>query len=256
MSSSVLQRAGAIVELLVGRPDGLPLGQIAATLGLPKSATHRMLTSLVELRYVNQDGELGHYRLGLHLVSLGLRHLAGYPLVDLARPMLQQLAEVSGELARLSIADSDGLVWVAKAQGARTGLRYDPDSGAQAPLAHSSSGRAWLSALPEDRAQALVAAEDFSSADQFGPRAARTMDDVLAALQKTRRNGYSYTDSTYELGTASIAVPVRAITGGAVGALSITGPGVRLTEERCLALVPHLLEAAEQLGVLGQGAQT
>jgi len=36
-----------------------------------------------------------------------------------------------------------------------------------------------------------------------------------------------------------------------VGVLSITGPSVRLTGARALELVPHLLEASEQLAVLG-----
>jgi IclR family acetate operon transcriptional repressor len=249
--SSALPRAFAVIDLLVGKPAGQSLGQIAEKLDLPKSATHRILTELVELGYVRQDEAQGDYRLGLRMVSQSLRHLASIPLVDLAKPILDRLAELSGELARLSLPDEDSLIWVAKTQGARSGLRYDQDSGREVTYAHTSSGRAWLSALPRDRAIELLTVQGFDDIDRYGPNAARSFDEALAAIERVKSDGYSYTDSTFELGTATLAVPVAMAGFPPVGVLSITGPSVRLTEARALELVPHLLEASEQLAVLG-----
>jgi DNA-binding IclR family transcriptional regulator len=249
--SSALPRAFAVIDLLVGKPAGQSLGVIAEQLGLPKSATHRILTELIDLGYVRQDETHGDYRLGLRMVSQSLRHLASIPLVDLAKPVLDRLAELSGELARLSLPDGDSLIWVAKTQGARSGLRYDQDSGREITYAHTSSGRAWLSALPRERAVELLTLQGFSDAEQYGPHAARSIDEALAAIEQVKVDGYSYTDSTFELGTATLAVPVVMAGFPPVGVLSVTGPSVRLTEARAIELVPHLLEAREQLAVLG-----
>lgn len=248
--SSALPRTFAVIDLLVGKPHGVPLGVIADTLELPKSATHRIVTELIELGYVKQE-ENGHYALGLKLVSQALRHLAHIPLVDLAKPLLDRLAELSGELARLSIPDGGTLMWVAKTQGARSGLRYDPDAGREIKLARTSSGLAWLSTMPEAGAVSYLEAQGFQDVDQYGPAGPSDLAETLAELARVRDNGYCYTDSTFELGTATIAVPIREDGHVASGVLSIAGPSVRLTHERGLALVPHLLEAAEQLALLG-----
>ena len=66
-------------------------------------------------------------------------------MVDVAQPSLDRLAEESRELVRLAIVDGSELVFVAKAQGATRGLRYDPDMGLSVPLSCSAAGHAWLS---------------------------------------------------------------------------------------------------------------
>jgi DNA-binding IclR family transcriptional regulator len=70
----------------------------------------------------------------LKLISLALKHLSDIDLVDLARPMLDQLANESGELVRLGLVDGGIVDLGFKAQGTRSGLRYDPDAGAEAKL--------------------------------------------------------------------------------------------------------------------------
>ena len=252
--SSALPRTFAVIELLVGRPEGVPLGEISDTLELPKSATHRIVTELVELGYVKQDDVDGRYALGLRLVSQALRHLAHIPLVDLAKPLLDRLAELSGELARLSIPDDGTLIWVAKTQGARSGLRYDPDAGREIKLARTSSGLAWLSTLPDVEAIALLEAQGFDDLEHYGPNGASDLAGVLRLLGQVREDGYSYTDSTFELGTATIAVPISFDGKSAAGVLSIAGPSVRLTRERALELVLHLRIAADQLALLASSA--
>lgn len=154
--SNALERGLSALELLAGNAAGLPLQKVAETLGIPPSATHRMLNCLVEQGYVRQEHQHGNYILALKVVSLALRHLSQCSLVDLARPVLERLAGLSGELVRLSIVDTDRLVWVSKAQGARSGLRYDPDAGAEAKLCCTASGLAWLSCLSNEQALELV----------------------------------------------------------------------------------------------------
>ena len=104
------------------------------------------------LRDHARDGRLPWARLAPSLVLIG----AGIALVN--RAELDRLAADSGELVRLAVVDGDALTFVAKAQGARHGLRYDPDQGIDARLSCTSSGHAWLSTLPEDRGDYLIAA--------------------------------------------------------------------------------------------------
>ncbi|MCW2603471.1 MAG: IclR family transcriptional regulator [Pseudonocardiales bacterium] len=249
--SSALPRAFAVIDLLVGKLQGLSLGEIAETLDLPKSAAHRTLADLIAVNYVHQEETNGNYTLTVRLVSQALRHLARIPLVDQAKPLLARLAEHSGELSRLSIVDGDSLVWVAKRQGASSGLRYDVDSGREIKLAASASGLAWLSALPDERVISLLEAQGFDDITDFGPNAPHDLTAVLATVAQVRKDGYAFTDSTYELGISTVAVPIVPRGQAPLGTLSITGPNVRLTREHALDMIPHLQDAAEQLAILG-----
>ena len=124
--SAALERSLRILELLAKHPEGCALSSVSIQLRLPLSATHRLLTALSEAGYIKQSREQGDYFLTMKLVSLGFSFLSNAGVVDIAQPMLDRLAEDSGELVRLGVLDGESLTFVGKAQGATRGLRYDP----------------------------------------------------------------------------------------------------------------------------------
>lgn len=245
--SGVLERTLRILELLAQHAHGVELAFVADQLDIPRSAVHRLLTDLVRCGYVRQTREHGDYLLTTKLVALGLSFLSHSGVIDIAQPLLDRLAATSGELVRLAVAEGPGLTWVARAQGARQGLRYDPDMGSTAPLACTSSGLAWLSVLPEEDALARVSQQGLAQLGQYGPQAPTTLEAVRAALRATRERGYSMSFETYTAGLNAMAAPVRLAGQAALGTLSIAGPAVRLTPERMQALGPELLACAAQL---------
>lgn len=245
--AGVMERTLGILELLAREAEGLPLAAIAERLDMPRSAAHRLLSDLARYGYVGQVREQGDYVLTTKLTSLGLGFLSASGIVDAAQPLLDGLAESSGELVRLSVVDGRHLTWVAKAQGARRGLRYDPDMGAIARLSCSSSGLAWLSTLNDEQALEIVAEQGFGKPEDYGPNAPATASALLEQLRLTRERGFSYTVETYAPGMSAMAAPVRRGQERAVGTISIAGPHVRLTEQRMLALGDELLAVADEL---------
>lgn len=248
--NGVLERTLGILELLARHGEGMELAALADQLGIPRSAVHRLLADLVRLGYVRQARGHGDYLLTTKLVSIGLSYLSQTGIVDVAQPLLNQLAEVSGELVRLSVVDGTRLTWVARAQGARQGLRYDPDMGSDARLSCSSSGWAWLSTLSDDDATALVAQQGVGQPDAFGPNAPTSLAAVLAAVQATRAQGYSLTVDTYTPGLSAMSAPVRFAEQPAFGVLTIAGPTVRFTQERMQSLAGPLMDTAQQLAAI------
>ena len=245
--SGVLERTLGILELLSQHGEGMELAAIADQLDIPRSGVHRLLADLVRLGYVRQAKGHGEYLLTTKLVSMGLSYLSNSGIVDIAQPLLNQLADISGELVRLSVVDGERLTWVARAQGARQGLRYDPDMGSDAKLSCSSSGWALMSTLSDDAALALVAKQGLGTPEQFGPNAPTSLQAVLAAVQETRERGVSLTVDTYSLGLSALSAPVRFAGQPAIGVITIAGPTVRFTPERMQALAPELLSIASQL---------
>lgn len=256
--SSVLEKSLAIVELLVDNPVGLPVSAIAAATEQPVSGVHRTLQELSRLGYVRQSQSQGIYVLTIKLPAMGLGFLGRAGITDVAQPVLDGLAAESGELIRLSVVDGERLIWVAVAQGATRGLRYDPgqEQGVIVHLASTSGGKAWLSSMSDDEALSKVSVQGLTrQVDGSGHNAPRSMTDLLGELAETRTRGYAVAIDSYIAGMAAMAVPVRYhMRGRVLGCLSIAGPAVRMTAARMAELAPKLKAAAEELSEAAPGS--
>ncbi len=249
--STALDRGLSILEHLAGQPEGVPLTILADELDIPRSACHRLLAELQQRGYVRQQRSQGDYLLTTKLVSLGLGYLSSAGIVDIAEPLLVRLAEQSGELVRLSVVDDDRLTWVAKAQGKRNGLRYDPDMGMDARLSCTATGYAWLLTMSDERALELVMQQGLGKPKEYGPNAPTTIKALLAHLHEARVCGFAMIDEVFAPGMAAIAVPVLR-QGQAIGVISIAGPRQRLTRARMQELAKPLLAAAAELGPISR----
>ncbi|UJW81999.1 IclR family transcriptional regulator [Hydrogenophaga sp. SL48] len=245
--SLALDRGLALLEHLAAHPDGVPLASLANELDMPLSACHRLLAALQARGYVRQARAQGDYLLTTKIVSLGLGYLSGAGIVDIAEPLLERLAQRTGELVRLSIVDGDRLTWIAKAQGVRKGLRYDPDMGQDARLSCTASGHAWLLSMSDERALALVSQQGFGEPAEYGPKAPTTVKALLGFLHAARVRGYAVIDELFAPGMSAIAVPVLRRR-EAIGVISVAGPRQRLTAARMHEMAPDLLAAAAELG--------
>jgi len=247
--SGVLERTLGLLELLAQHPEGLPLRQIVEKLAIPASAAHRLLGQLGARGYVRQARDQGDYVLTSKLVAMALDFMGASGMVDFAQPVLDRLAASSGDFIRLAVVDGERLTWVARAQGARRGLRYDPDNDAAARLSCTATGHAWLMTMSDEEALGLVIRQGFGRPEEYGPSAPTTAAQLLKILAEARKRGYGMTIDMFGPGLASIAVPLRRAGESPVGILSIAGPSVRLTAERMRALLPSLKEAAREIAV-------
>lgn len=252
--SGQLERSLNVLEYLVGHPGGSSLSTLASALDMPLSATHRLLSELVRLGYVRQDQSHADYVLTIKLVAMGLSFLSASGITDVAQPLLDQLAAETGELVRLAVVDGDALTFVAKAQGARHGLRYDPDMGLSVQLSCSAAGHAWLSTMSDEEALQRVARQGFGAPEQFGPKAPTTVKSVLGFLKQARSRGFSVIVEVFAPGMSAMAAPVRNAQGQVIGVVTVAGPAIRLTEERMLALGAAVVQAAAQVGQASTGS--
>ncbi len=252
--AGVMERTLALLERLAADVGGVPIAVLADDIGMPRSAAHRLLTELAGNGYVRQSRKRGDYVLTTKLVSLGLNYLKNSGVVDLCQPVLDRLAESSGELVRLGVVDVDHLTWVALSQGARNGLRYDPDMGIDAQLSCTATGFAWLSTLDEDDAIALVSRQGIGKPERFGPHAPTSMAAVMKAVRQAGKQGFAIASESYARGLAAISAPIVRDRLGAVGVIAISGPSARLTDKKLRTLVPDLLAAAGDIAAASKAS--
>jgi DNA-binding IclR family transcriptional regulator len=250
------ERCLGIIELLADGAREMPLGEIAERLDLPKSGTHRLLATLVDLGWAEQEDETGFYRLTMRLAVLGQRFYAASGLPDICQPVLDSFARDCREFARLAVVDGSSLVWIAHAQGATGGLLYQPaETTGTVPLYATASGKAWLATLDiNDAVQRVARQGGFGHADRYGPNVIRSIEALLKELRATVRRGYGLALNEAEPGVTAIAAAIRSRSdGAAVGTVSIAGPSARMIESRVRDLAPLVTRCATELSSLWPG---
>jgi DNA-binding IclR family transcriptional regulator len=253
MSHIPAERCLSIIELLADEAQSLPLGEIAERLSLPKSGAHRLLATLVDLGWVQQDSGTGFYRLTMRLAVLGQQFYVATGIPDICQPVLDRLAQESREFVRLAVVDGHSLVWVAHAQGASGGLMYQPTLGTNTvPLYATASGKAWLATLPAEQAVANVMHNGgFKNADDYGPNVVRSIEAMLREIRATGKRGFGVAVNEAEFGVSAVAAAVRAgRTGPGLGTVSIAGPTARMSEKRIQDLAQLVLRGAAELSEL------
>ena len=248
--NSLIENSFAVIECLAAQAKTMRLSDIADQLGLQKSGTHRIVSTLVQLGWVEQDPDTAHYRLTFKLAALGQGFLASTRILDVCQPVLDRIAQESKELVRLAIVNGDGLTTVAHAQGAQGSLICQSRVFPQLPLHVTASGKAWLASLTNEAALKLVLAAGFGAPTDYGPNAIRSASKLLSDLRATRERGYGLAREEAEPGVSAISVLVQQKDASVKGALAIVAPAVRMNETRQAELAAIGRGAARELAML------
>jgi IclR family transcriptional regulator, acetate operon repressor len=250
-AGNVTERTVAVIEVLALTEEPIRLSELAQRVGIPKSGVHRILTSLMERGWVEQNQESDCYTLTLRMALLGQRQLALLDVDNLRQPILDGLAARTKELVRLTAVQNDKLVWIGSARGRRSGLVYEADMTEGIIPYATANGKIWLASLPTERAL-KIALDAGLGKQRDGLRTITTIPELLAELEETRKRGYGLAQEEAEQGVAAVAVAVQD-GHGMVGTMSVAAPISRLGPERIVAILPDLRRAAEAMALAWHG---
>lgn len=253
MTVAAIDRCISMIELLASVSEPMELSEIAAQVGLPTSGAHRTLATLMSRGWVTQDPATQNYGLSLRMGLLAFRNLDAQYVPDVANEVLRKLAAKTQEYCRLAVAENGGLTWIARAQGARHGLRYDPEMGVDVILHATATGKAWLANLPEADALKLAYAEGFGTVEGMGPNYIRDIDTFRQHLNSARVKGYATAVDEGEAGATALAVPFFSNDtpeAAMVGTISVAGPTLRVRPARYAEISRELKLAARELSAI------
>jgi DNA-binding IclR family transcriptional regulator len=240
--STTALKALRVVEAVAAKPGLSTLGDIALRAGLDKSATHRMLATLVVAGYVFQDEASRRYGISYHVVSLSRNLLANNEVSRLTRAALERLATETGESIDVSILDGHETVVIQRVEGSQL-VGVDFSVGDRSPLHCTSIGKAVLAWQPEAFIEQVLS----------GPlerHASRTIVDpaaLRAELEVIGQRGYAIDDHELSDHMRCIAAPIFERDARVRMGISISGPDNRFTFEYLDALRPALVAATESL---------
>lgn len=243
--SSVTNALRILKEFSAGETS-LGVSDLARRLGIAKSTTHRLLTTLAAEGFVRHLPG-GQYGLGLTLWELGSLMVHGFDLREVAHPILEQLRNQTGETVHLAILDGTDVVYIDRFEAPAT-LQLFRRLGHRMPAHATSSGKALL---------AYAAPEVVEHATQLGlrrlaPGTITKKQDLLERLEQIRQQGWVVSVEESEPGVASAGAPVFDRHGVAAGAISVAGPLARMPTHSLDRTARRVRQAADQIS-LGLG---
>ncbi|WP_035567238.1 IclR family transcriptional regulator [Caballeronia sordidicola] len=241
--TQTLLRGLAILEAAAG--GARDLRSIGAALGTTRSTTHRLVSSLVQARYLRQVG--GGYLLGPKLIELGTIALEQMPLTAVARPHLQVLAEHTHDTIHLGVRDGDDVLYIDKIPGTR-GLEMRSRVGHRMPLASTGIGKAMMLDLPPETWKKLVEASHRVLAKvSFKPDHQPDIDTFIQRMTRYSQGGFTFDLEENEASIRCVAAPVRDASGAIVAALSVASTIPYMPSERMEELIPVVQREARAI---------
>lgn len=217
--------------------------EIAKRCQLPKSTVSRLTYTLTRLGYLQHVEESGRYRLGSATLALGSAMLARLDVRQLARPLMQELADFSRGMVSLGTRDRLNMIYVENCRSA-SALTLSLDVGSRIPLAATAMGRAYLAAVSEgERAELMARVREQDEAAWPAIR-----KGLEAALRQYRELGCCSSIGDWQRDVNAIAVAVRMGGGLPPMAINCGGPAILLSPEFLMNEVrPQLIDAVRRL---------
>lgn len=247
-----VERALETIQLLSGAADGLSLAEISRELIVNKAIASRLLETLEHAGYVWRDDVAQRYYLTYRISNLGLRQLQQSGLLGQCTSLLEDLAERTGELVRLSVVErGEKITWVYAVVGTRRTLRIDPNFNFDVSLHTHATGKAWLMTLPPERAAHLV---EQAGMARLTPHSSADYEALRHELDVASRRGFAVTFEENEIGVGAVAAPIMAprLSGvtECVGVVSVAAPTNRMTRAQMEACGPLAAEVASRLALM------
>lgn len=225
-----IERAFEILDVLRRSRLPLRLSELSRATGMHLATTKRIVSILVRFGYV--DHSRGAYSMGIGSVASAFSYLVFNPMLQAARPILEELVDSTELSATLSVCFRLEQVSVMQVDGSHP-LRYRRPMGAPTPL--FLGGARILAAMldTEDLESLIGSIEEIRLADgSLVP-----IEEFRETLAVIRHQGYVCSHGQRFVGAASVAVPVVDASGKTVAALQLSGDEVEFkdgTMERCI----------------------
>lgn len=239
LATTVL-KAFHVLEFIGNNQPVQPM-DIVKALGYSRANVHRLLATFMEIGYVERIDR--GYGLTFKLFQLGSTVPLSRDLRDVAKPIMIELMKIAEENIYLNVLVEDMVIAIDEVKSSHH-LTLNPDVTYTYPVHACASGKVLLSGMPLEERRAFVAGLTMKK------RAPETIDDpevFLQHIEAAEKLGYASEIREFSDDLNSIATPISDYRRKIVATISISGPAMRLTEERQQSVLPSLKDAAARI---------
>lgn len=226
-----IDKALDLIELLSER-GSLSLIELTELLNQPKSSTYRIILTLENRGYISRNDEDGKYCLGYKQLVITKSLLERSSIRSAALQEMKKLSELFGDTINLGVLSEGGILYLEIIESTHA-LRMTDSVGSRSPFHATAMGKAIAAYLPEQVVEQLLEQYGLS---RYTDRTITSFAQFKEELEKVRSNGYALDDQEIVEGARCVAAPVFGMYGNVYGAVSVSGPMHRYTEN----LIPEI----------------
>lgn len=244
---TTLDKFFSLIDILE-KKGPLTRKELLGETGMDKSTLHRFLTEMSRKGFVSLNSVTNRVQLGYRFLNLAAGVKGSLKITELARPVMKELSELTGETVHLAEFDGNRLYYIDKIESNHT-IRMHSRIGAEIPFHSTALGKVVL-AYQEDHF-----IENFLARCTFLRRTPRTIDnsnDLQAELGAVKKNGFALDREEDNEGICCLAAPIFDNEGRVHHALSVSAVASRLGLEELLTYREKIVEASGKISrVLG-----
>lgn len=220
MAVQSIDRAFQVLKALAVQPSGIT--DLASRIGLPKSTVARMLSSLEDQGAVTRRADGTVYSIGVGLVELAGAIDATAALATSVQPHLTWLAGQLEEAAGFSVPTGYTMQYMAQVESPNP-VQVRDYSGLTVPMHVGPSGLCVMAHWPAEEVDRYLS----RSLEAYTPKTVVAPSAIRERLAEIRETGHFWIREEFAEGINSVAAPVLANGGGALGAIHVHGPSYR-----------------------------
>ncbi|MFP4661004.1 MAG: IclR family transcriptional regulator [Halanaerobiales bacterium] len=236
-------KAFKIFEKLVENGSPMTLSSISNSLSLNISTVHRLINTLVKLGYVEQDDK-GLYKIGLSAYNIADIIIEDFNLKKIVHPYLEEIVDSCNETCNLVALENNQVVYLDQIESTNM-VRMFAKEGSRGEAYCTGSGKALLANLPGRKLKEYI---NTITLKRYTENTITDADILLEELKTIREQGYALDLEEKEIGVRCVAAPLFDKHGSLMGAISVSGPCSRITDEYLKGyLIPLVKKKAEEI---------
>jgi DNA-binding IclR family transcriptional regulator len=236
-----IEKALEILQAFTPYNHEMGTGEISQKLRLHKATASRILRTLADKGFLQQDPETKKFTLGPAASDIGRAYNSSLSsnLVQLAKPHIDDLRSSLEETVVLEILSGMGTVMAYVAEGPQR-VRIAGTVGDRLPVHAAAGAKAILAFSPPDMVERFIGDELL----QLTPNTITSSKTYKRGLEEIRSRGYSFDNEEIDIGINAVGVPIFNRDGKAVAAVVVAGPAQRITWEEDSPIVRGIKETA------------
>lgn len=246
-SEYIIQAVSHALDLLEqfhDEVDELGVTELSKRLKLHKNNVFRLLATLESRNYIEQNRVTENYRLGLKTLELGQTFIKQMGLLRQSRPVLEALVKECNETTYVAILKDSHIVYLDVVETDLT-VRVVPRVGARLPAYCTAAGKVQIAYMTDEELEHYLPVREMK---RYTPKTLVDRDELKKHLKLVAEQGYAVDDEELDVGVKCVGAPIRDYTRRIIGAVSISGPSMRFSDERMeKELIPLVVRSGEEI---------
>lgn len=233
-----------LLEQFHGETDELGVTELSKRLKLHKNNVFRLLATLESRGYIEQNKVTENYRLGLKTLELGQTFIKQMGLLRQSRPVIEDLVKVCNETTYIAVLKDFHIIYLDSVETSMT-VRVVPRVGSRLPAYCTAAGKAQIAFMSGEEIDLYLPERELQT---FTDNTISDRETLKKQLAQIAEQGYAIDNEELDEGVKCVGVPIRDYTRRIIGAISISGPSMRFSDERInKELIPYAMKAAEEI---------